>query len=597
MARKDSILLFVPGIIGLIIIISIFLLDIQLANFQKAYFIEVADETRRNNFFLVQACRELLESNQPEKIRRLFRSRGPNPVIVRLIARGLGPVIETENVPDYLSSHLRSPEIRNMFRENRREDVLVKFDEALGAFMIYHSAHFRAGGRDYLLLMASKCNSMTLLMRQTRQGILILTILGILSTLALIAYFCYWIRSPLNRLFASMSKIAAGELEYPIYVPKAGLVREIAICLQSLTEQLRRQILSLRDGASEREAILNALTEAVLLVKPEGRVEQWNRTALELFFPGIDPENSGDLVCPQELLHCVREAVSSGFRSEELSLKRGDREYQLLAHAVTFSRNGECCCLISVTDLTDIRKLETYRTEFIAAISHEMKTPLTGIVGAVDAINGGALENPEYKVRCIETLTVQSERLHALLQNFLTLTSLERQRVGSDADFLPIRPIAIIRSAVEVGKPAADAAGISIEIGACVEQEFAGDAFLLQQALNNLIQNAILHSGAKRIVVSAVETADRCIDFSVYDDGCGIAPEHLERIFKRFYRVPSPQRKRYGSGIGLAIVKHIALYHRGHVAAESQSGKGAVFHIVIPFDLPDDKGCLSGVNQ
>lgn len=122
--------------------------------------------------------------------------------------------------------------------------------------MVYHSAHFNAGGQDYILVMAAKCNSMTMLMRQTRDGMIILTILGILSTIVLIVYFCSIIRSPLNRLFASMSKIAAGELEYPVYVPRYGLVREIAICLQSLTEQLKKQIVSLRDDANEREAIL-----------------------------------------------------------------------------------------------------------------------------------------------------------------------------------------------------------------------------------------------------------------------------------------------------------------------------------------------------
>ena len=215
-----------------------------------------------------------------------------------------------------------------------------------------------------------------------------------------------------------------------------------------------------------------------------------------------------------------------------------------------------------------------------------MKTPLTGIIGAVDAINNGALDNEDYKARCIETLTLQSERLHVLLLNFITLTSLENMRKGSENSFLPLQATAVIRSSLEVCRPAAEAAGIILETGECDPAEFQGDSLLLQQALNNLITNAILHSGTKRIQVSAVRTDETHIDFRVRDCGCGIAPEHQDRIFKRFYRIPAGGRKQSGSGIGLAIVKHIALYHHGTVSVHSIPGKGAEFHMILPLDPP-----------
>ena len=383
-----------------------------------------------------------------------------------------------------------------------------------------------------------------------------------------------------------MSKIAAGELEYPVYVPRSGLIREIALCLQTLTEQLKKQIVSLRDDANERKAILNSLTEAVLLVDAAGKIGQWNRTACELFFPGTNPECAALPDCPEELRECIRKTGEHGAYSGELILRRGDREYQLLVNAVSFVRDEQRFFLISATDLSEIRKLEAYRREFIAAISHEMKTPLTGIVGAVDAINSGALDHEEYKVRCIDTLTKQSERLHTLLVNFLTLTSLENTRGRAEDDFLPVRPLAVVRSAIEVCRPVAEAAGITVEAGPCVSAEFPGDALLLQQALNNLIANAVLHSGTERIEVSASATEDGRIDFCVRDYGCGIPAEHQDRIFKRFYRVPSGSRKQPGSGIGLAIVKHVALYHHGTVFVRSVPGQGAEFHIVLPAGNP-----------
>ena len=587
MARKDTVLLFVPAIIGGIIILSIFLLDIQLANFQDAYFEEVAEETKRNNFYLVRVFRDLLESNQLGKMHRMLNSNhGPNPMIVKIIARGKGVITETEGVPAYLVEHIREPEIKDIFKTNREENVLVKFDRNLNSFMIYHSVRFHARGQDYVLVMASKCNSMTILMRQTRLGILILSLLGTLSTLALVTYFIFWIRSPLNRLFASMSKISAGELEYPVYVPKSGLIREIALCLQSLTEQLKKQILSLRDGANEREAIFNALTEAVMLVDSDGRVRQWNRTAEELFYTGHGTGRLQDgLASPEELRDFLNRASETGEYSGELALRRGEQTFQLLVNAVSFTRDNRRSFLISATDLSDIRKLEAYRSDFIAAISHEMKTPLTGIVGAVDAINNGALDNTDYKARCIETLTRQSERLHSLLLNFLTLTSLENMRKGTEENFLPLRSTAVLRSSVEVCRPAAAHAGIELRTGECQAVEFSGDFLLIQQALNNLISNAVLHSGAKRITVSAVRDGGH-VDFRVHDDGAGIPPEHQTRIFQRFYRVPAGGRKQNGSGIGLAIVKQIAIYHSGSVSVHSSPGAGTEFHLVLPLEPP-----------
>ena len=583
MANRDSVLLFIPALIGGIIVVSIFLLDIQLANFQEAYFREVAEETRRNNYFLIRFCREQLENSNLENLRRLFRSRGPDPMVAQIIVRGSGVLVETENAPDYLAEHLRSPRVRGMFRENDSEDVLVKYDESLKSFMIYHSAHFRMDGQDFLLVMAAKCNSMTMLMRQTRMSMIVLTVLGVLATIVLIAYFVYLVRSPLNRLFASMSKIAAGELEYPVYVPRYGIVREIALCLRSLTEQLKQQIVSLRDDASERKAILDAMTEAILLVNHEGHVERCNRTACRLFYPGADPADPGKPECPAELRELIRATDGPGIRSGEFRIRSGEKELQMLANTVSFTREGNKYVLVTLTDLSDIRKLEADRTEFIAAISHEMKTPLTGIIGAVDAINNGALDNEEYKSRCIHTLTLQSERLHALLQNFLTLNTLETMRRGRENDFLPVQPQAVIRSSVEVCKPDAEAAGIELAAVECPDLEIPGDALLLQQALNNLIRNAILHSGSSRIEVSAAVTPDRELDFCVRDYGCGIAPEHVDRIFKRFYRVPSSNRAgQNGNGIGLAIVKHVALHHGGTVSVDTRPGEGACFHLKIP---------------
>ena len=360
-------------------------------------------------------------------------------------------------------------------------------------------------------------------------------------------------------------------------------LHEIALCLQTLTDQLKKQILSLREGANEREVMLNALSEAILLIDEEENVVRWNETAKNLFYPDRNGNEQEILECPAELRDCLGK-IGSTVYTEKRTLERCGRTFQLLVKAVSFTRGERRFFLISATDLTDLSKLEASHREFIAAISHEMKTPLTGIVGAVDAIGNGALDNEEYKKRCIDTLTTQSERLHTLLLNFLTLTSLENVSHKTESDFLPVQPLAVLRGAMEVCRPAAEAAGIELTIIFCDSDELLGDSQLLLQALNNLITNAIIHSGTKRIELSARRTGTR-IDFCVRDYGCGIPEEHRERIFKRFYRVPSTGKKQSGSGIGLAIVKHIALHHHGTVSVVSADRAGSEFHLILPRGL------------
>ena len=138
---------------------------------------------------------------------------------------------------------------------------------------------------------------------------------------------------------------------------------------------MKKQILSLRDDANEREAILNALTEAVLLIDADGRVRQWNKTAGNLFYPEKKDGEIDGQECPEELREYIRQAAQNGSCSAELAIRREEQVFQLLVNAVSFTRAGRCFFLVSVTDLSDIRKLEACRSEFIAAISHEMKTP------------------------------------------------------------------------------------------------------------------------------------------------------------------------------------------------------------------------------
>ncbi len=232
----------------------------------------------------------------------------------------------------------------------------------------------------------------------------------------------------------------------------------------------------------------------------------------------------------------------------------------------------------------ELTVLESFRSEFVANVSHEIKTPLTGILSAVEMLEDGAKDQPEMRDRCLAILSHQSHRLHSLVLDILSLAKLEQKCENhlSKTDFTPISPQAILQSAVAVCAESAKKNRTELVIHCVDNPTIQGDSQLLEQAVTNLIINAVRYSGSSRIEISSRQHGNQ-LTLTVRDFGIGIPEEHHGRIFERFYRVHKERsRELGGTGLGLAIVKHIAQLHDGHVEINSQTGKGAEFSLIFP---------------
>lgn len=228
----------------------------------------------------------------------------------------------------------------------------------------------------------------------------------------------------------------------------------------------------------------------------------------------------------------------------------------------------------------ELRKVEAFRRDFIADVSHEIKTPLTGIIGAVDLLNDGECAEG-MRDRLLGMVKTESERLNALAQGILSLARLER---GDAA--------AVSRSSVDVAElvretadrlaPQAMERGVDISVDAPASCMVPCDAQLVESAVSNLAVNALRHSGSKDVRLSVVADGDR-VRISVEDHGIGIPPEHRERVFERFHRVDASRSSETGgAGLGLAIVRRIARLHGGDVALEGVEPSGCRFVITLP---------------
>ena len=232
--------------------------------------------------------------------------------------------------------------------------------------------------------------------------------------------------------------------------------------------------------------------------------------------------------------------------------------------------------------LDELRKLEHFRRDFIANVSHEIRTPVTGILGAVEILaDGSNALDAQDREELQKVLKDQSVRLNALVEDVLALARLEKAEADRTTDFTACNVADIVHTAVNLARPQATRAGVEIHL---TSQPLIRpcDSRLLESAIANLIQNALRYSGSKDIEVKVERASNGKAVISVADHGVGIPPDCQPRLFERFYRVDKDRSRALGgTGLGLAIVKHIAQLHGGTVTVSSTAGQGATFTVII----------------
>jgi two-component system phosphate regulon sensor histidine kinase PhoR len=239
--------------------------------------------------------------------------------------------------------------------------------------------------------------------------------------------------------------------------------------------------------------------------------------------------------------------------------------------------------VIVLTDMTRIHQLENMRREFVSNVSHELKTPITSIKGFVETLLDGSIHSPEESKKFLEIIAKHTSRLNAIIEDLLNLSRIE-QEIESDHIIKEVGSIKMVLAAAAAAcQSKADEKQTALVIDCDDALTATINAALLEQAVINLIDNAVKYSDPHKMVAIKAHRSDGGIIITVRDEGCGISAEHLPRIFERFYVVDKARsRKVGGTGLGLAIVKHIINAHGGKVSVESEIGKGSIFTITLP---------------
>ena len=406
-------------------------------------------------------------------------------------------------------------------------------------------------------------------------------------------FIALWVAKPVHDLARAVQRVASGDGTERILKPEVVELAAIAEATSRLKEKLVERGLTLGRRDTEQEAVLDSMMEGVLAVDVRQRIVGLNQAAARLLNIDIEVALRQPLqtvVRNPAIRHFVLRAIDCREPIEDDFDLPGPPKRTMRAHGTALrDPSGEGGAVIVLNDVTELERLEIVRQDFVANVSHELKTPIATIKGFVETLLDGAINEPDDNIRFLSIVAKQADRLEAIIEDLLALSRIEQ---SEDSGALPLEPTRIadlLATACSDCLPRA--AEQEIEMNIDCDRNLIADvnAPLMEQAVVNLIENAVKYSGThepilicaslKRIPAGNKEE----LIISVADRGCGIHPEHLPRLFERFYRVDKGRsRQAGGTGLGLSIVKHIVQAHGGTISVDSQLNEGSLFCLRIP---------------
>ncbi len=486
-----------------------------------------------------------------------------------------------------IKDHSDRPEIQAALRTGYGESI--RPSPTLGREMLYVAIPVdRDAPQRAVMRLAISANAMDQVIAQMRShvlwaGLIIMVCVAMLSLL-----ISRSVSQPIVSMRRVAQSFARGQLNVRVPAAAATELDDLAKALNEMATQLGDRIVTITRQRNELETILSSMIEGVFAVDSHGCVVSVNKAAALLL--SIDPDwaqgrSVEEVVRNVGLQQFVRDTLVSEKSTEgDVSFPgAGERFFHVQGARLVDVRGERAGAVIVLSDMTRVHRLENLRRDFVANVSHELKTPVTSIQGFAEALQEGGLADPEQMRRYVGIIVKHSQRLNAIIDDLLSLSRLED---GSERRVLSLEDHNlkdILQGAIELSSVKAEDKRMKVTLVCADEVRLRVNAPLLEQVVVNLIDNAVKYSEPGTTVEVRVDPQRDETAIHVTDHGCGIPAEHLDRIFERFYVVDkSRSRKLGGTGLGLAIVKHIAQVHGGCVTVESAPGKGSTFTLHLP---------------
>lgn len=570
--------------LGILIAVGFYALE----PLQTFYRESVERNLRKHLTFLQHHLQPRFPQLTPAELDALCKTLGKKTDIrVTIIAPGGEVFGDTDTDPARMDNHADRPEVL----QARRAGVgsITRTSATVGKTLLYMAVPLRAGDADYgTLRMSVPVTDIENALRGFRTDMFLASVV-----IALIAAAIGWVISrrlsrPMEKMTRGAQRFALGDLDYRLPIPRSAEAAQLSEALNAMATQLKDRIQSVEDQRRRQEALLTSMAEAVVAVDSDESILLLNRAAARLF--GVDAKNAQGkplqlVIRNDSLQRIVTRALDGEFTELDEVVVPG-RPYKFLqAHAEplrsTFGSN--IGTLVVMNDVSKLRRLEGIRKDFVANVSHELKTPITSIKGFVETLRDGAFEDEESREKFLGIVSKEADRLTSIIEDLLSLSRVEEDTDHGRIAVERCSLSQLLHSAIRACEPKAAERSAHIRFECDDNISLDANSRLLEQAVINLVDNAIKYSDEGSELIVWGEENESGVSIKVTDRGPGIDAEHQARLFERFYRVDKARsRQMGGTGLGLAIVKHIAQAHGGDVSIDSKVGYGSTFTIKIP---------------
>jgi two-component system phosphate regulon sensor histidine kinase PhoR len=508
-------------------------------------------------------------------------------VRVTVIASDGQVLADSQSDPSTMENHAGRPEIRDAFAKGDGQSI--RHSVTIDRDLLYYAVRLPAGP-PVVLRFALPLQTVDEELSEFRQRLWLASVIMLLVTGIVSLLISRSFSGRVERLQMFSRRVAEGDFR-PIEADRSGDALEaLAVSLNETAARLDRTIRTLTEERNLSSAILGSMVEGVAVVNASERLLFANRGFAEILGLDVPPQSGSalvEVVRQTELLEAVREVLKGEPRVETEIVTGTLRQHFFAVTVASVSAAETSGAVIVLHDITELRKLERVRRDFVANVSHEFKTPLTAIQGFAETLLAGAIDDPQNRLRFLEIILEHSRRLARLTDDLLKLSKMDADRLELEIRRLTVSQF--VESCIETTQRTAAEKDLRISVN--LQQplpDIAADRRRLAEVLQNLLDNAMQYTPAGgQIMVSA--SADGAeVTFTVSDTGIGIPQADQPRIFERFYRVDvARSREVGGTGLGLSIAKHLVEVHGGRIWVESEVGQGSQFHFTVPIFDPE----------
>lgn len=501
-------------------------------------------------------------------------------------------IADSHHQASEMDDHGDRPEIQDIL-EGRMIGDAIRFSDTLGEDMIYVAAPVYNGDQlaGYVRIALGLGELSGTVYALWSYMLIGLTILLAISALASYRFAASFTR-PIEHIIAVAKRITMHNYKARVRLKRKDEIGLLGSAINTMAVSLQEQMEQLTENENRLESVIDNMISGIVVLDREDRIVLMNKAAERILgydAQGVIGTAYDRLKQPLPFEQLVLESIYRGehIRDEIVLYYPEERTIDIHIIPLKMESLSNSGLIIVLHDITAIRKLERMRSEFVANVSHELKTPIAAVKGFAETLLSGSVSDEKTARSFLQIIYDESERLNRLIGDILELSKIESKR--EPLHFAPIQLDSFLHSVVEMMRPEANRKKIMLELEAPEDVYIEGDEDKLRQVFINLLSNGINYTpenGSVKMVLQTVGDPEGEYDrvtVSVIDTGIGIPKKDLPRIFERFYRVDKARsRSSGGTGLGLSIVKHLVELHQGSIRVESRHGLGSTFIVELP---------------